>query len=235
MRNMKLMEVLAQKGPACGTTSLAMIIRFLTLHKTITPEDIDQKIRKLPGMFSAPADLIAYARSKGLKAEEYNNGSLKQLEDLVSQGIPAMTLLDLTPNNALDFDQWHWVVVVAIEGANNQKVITINNPWGQQEPWGQEKFLKEWAHLKLLGLTFGYNNYFIAVGTADDSLPQRSADGIGAADAITKGLADVFNGFATINKEHKFRGLGQLLVGVFRLVYGAFYVVMHNLCRFIRF
>lgn len=63
------MEVLTQQGPACGTTSLAMIVGFLTEDSSVTPEGIDQEIRKLPGMFSAPVDLIAYARSKGLQAE----------------------------------------------------------------------------------------------------------------------------------------------------------------------
>jgi len=231
MRNLKLMEVLTQKGPACGTTSLAMIIRFLTEDNTLTPEDIDKEIRKLPGMFSAPTDLIAYAHRKGLQAEEYNCSSLQQLEGLVAQGIPVMPLLDLTPDNALDFDQWHWVVVVAIDETDGQKVLIINNPWGRQEKWGQEKFLKEWSCLRLLGLTFGYNNYFIAIGTPDDSLPPRHTEDVGAANVITKGLADVLNGFAIVSGDRNIRGLGRILGGVFRLIYGAFYIVKYNFRR----
>ena len=145
------MEVLSQKGPACGTTSLAMIIRLLTQDSGITPQDIDKEIRKLPGMFSAPLDLIAYARRKGLQAEKYNHNSLQQVEDLVAQGIPVMPLLDLTPDNALDFDQWHWVVVIAVEKTDGEKVLFINNPWGRQEKWREEKFLKEWAALSCWG------------------------------------------------------------------------------------
>ncbi len=41
-------------------------------------------------MFSAPSDLITFARRKGLRAEEYNDNSLQQLEDLVTQGIPVV-------------------------------------------------------------------------------------------------------------------------------------------------
>jgi len=225
------MEVLTQKGPACGTTSLAMIIRFLAQDSSITPEDVDQEIRKLPGMFSAPLDLTEYARKKGLQAEEYNHNSLQQVEALVAQGIPVMPLLDLTPDNALDFDQWHWVVVIAVEKINGRKMLIINNPWGHQEPWEQEKFLKEWVCLKLLGLTFGYNSYFIAVGAPGDSLPPRCAEGVGPANAISKGLADILNGFASLRYDHSFRGLSRMLGGASRLLYGVVYMVKQNICR----
>ena len=225
------MEVLTQKGPACGTTSLAMIIRFLTQESSITPEDIDKEIRKLPGMFSAPIDLIAYARTKGLQVEEYNHNSLQQVENLVAQGIPVMPLLDLTPGNALDFDQWHWVVVIAVEKTDGEKVLFINNPWGRQEEWREEKFLKEWACLKLLGLTFGYNSYFIAIGAPGDSLPPSRAKGVGPANAITKGIADVLNGFASVRQDRSLKGLSQMLGGTFRLLYGAVYIVKHNIRR----
>lgn len=234
MRNLKQMEILAQAGTACGTTSLAMIIRFLNDNDTLTPADIDREIRRLPGMFSAPADLIGYARRHGLKAEEYNNGSLQHLESLVSRGIPVMSLLDLTPENALDFSQWHWLVVVAVEQTDGQRILVVNNPWGRQEQWEQERFLKEWAYLKLLGLTFGYNNYCIAVGTADDTLPLRRAENTGAAGAVTKGLADILNGFATIKYEKNPSGLGQIIAGVLRLVYGACGLIVCNFLRLVR-
>jgi hypothetical protein len=225
------MEVLTQQGPSCGTTSLAMIVRFLTGDNALMPPDIDREIRRLPTMFSAPLDLMAYARRKGLRAEEYNFGSIEQLETLVSRGIPAMTLLDLTPDNALDFDQWHWVVLVAVTSAGGEKVIVINNPWGRQEEWGQEKFMKEWTHLRMLGLTFGYDNYYIAVGTADDDLPVSRTGSVFAANAAIKGLADVLNGFATIKNDRNPAGLGQLLWGVLRLLFGAGSILVDNLRR----
>jgi len=229
MRNLKEMEILIQRGPACGTTSLAMIIRFLTQDSDITPESIDKEIRRLPGMFSAPHDLVAYARRKGLQAEEYNHNSLQEVEDLIRQGIPVMPLLDLTPDNALDFSQWHWVVVVAVESANGENTLVINNPRGQQEVWDQSEFLKQWAHLKLMGLTFGYSNYFIAVGTRDDSLPPCCALGVAPANAIIKGLADVLNGFASVRWHCNLRGLGQMLCGVSRLIFGAVHLICSNI------
>lgn len=223
------MDVLTQDGPACGTTSLAMIIRFLTQDSNIAPEDIDKEIRRLPGMFSAPSDLIAYARRKGLQAEEYNYSYLKQVEDLVRQGIPVMPLLDLTPDNALDFDQWHWVVVVAVESTNGEKVLVINNPWGKQEKWSREEFSKRWAHLRLLGLTLGYSKYIIAVGTRDDKLPPRSGKGLASANAITSGFANVPNGFAAVRRGRILGGLGQMLKGVFILAYGVVRLLMYNI------
>lgn len=231
MRDLRQMEVLTQKGAACGTTCLAMVIRFLTKDSSITPENIDREIRRLPGMFSAPVDLITYARRKGLQSEEYNHSSLEQVEELVTQGIPVMPLLDLTPNNALDFDQWHWVVVVGVDKTDGQKVLLINNPWGQQEEWGQERFSKEWTCLRLLRLTFGYNNYLIAIGTPGDSLPPCCAEGVGPANAVTKGLADVVNGFATVRRNHSLRGLGGMLGGAFIFLYGMACIVKHNICH----
>lgn len=206
-----------------------MIIRFLTQDSKVTPEDIDQQIRRLPGMFSAPSDLVAYARRQGLRAEEYNRGSLQQVEDLVARGIPLMPLLDLTPDNALDFDHWHWVVVVGVESTGDQKVLTINNPWGQQEEWWQGKFLKEWARLRLLGLAFGYSNYFIAVGTLDDELPPRSAKGVASANAITKGLADLLNGFVAVRWGRILGGIGQMLRGASKLAYGIVCILILNI------
>jgi len=220
MRNLKEMQVLTQKGPACGTTSLAMILRFLTPDKSINPQDIDKEIRKLPWMFSSPVDLIRYTHSKGLRAEEYNQSSLQLIEDLVTQGISVIPLLDLTPDNALDFNQWHWVVIVSVEIADGHKILVINNPWGRQEEWELEKFSKEWACLRLLGLAFGYSNYFIAISTGDDILPECRGEGVGTANATTKGLADVLNGYATVRRSSILQGLGQIFSGVFRLFRG---------------
>jgi hypothetical protein len=235
MRDLRSMEVLTQQGPSCGTTSLAMVIRFLTQDNALMPPDIDREIRRLPAMFSAPLDLIAYARRKGLRAEEYNGGSLPQLEELVSRGIPLMALLDLTPDNALDFDQWHWVVVVAITTTDGEKALVINNPWGRQEEWAPEKFLKEWAHLRMFGLTFGYDNYYIAVGTAEDDLPASYAGSVFAANAAIKGLADVLNGFAIIKNNRNPAGLGRLLWGVLRLLFGTGAILVDNLRRLFGF
>lgn len=235
MRDLTQMDVLRQKGPACGTTCLAMVIRFLTGDSAITPGDIDQRIRRLPGMFSAPSDLVMCARQKGLKAEEYNHNSLQQVKELVDQGIPVVPLLDLTPNNALDFQNWHWVVMVAVEEDDRPDRVVINNPWGQQEEWGKNEFLRQWAHLKLLGLTFGYSNYFIALGTPDDELPRRRVDGVAPANAVIKGLADVLNGFARVCFDRSPRGLGQILWGIFRLIYGIAYLLLSNIRSWFKF
>lgn len=229
MRDLRQMEVLKQDGPACGTTILAMVIRFLARDNSISPEAIDKEIRRLPGMFSAPTDLVAYARRKGLRAEEYNHNSLQQVKELVGLGIPVLPLLDATPSNALDFRQWHWVVVLAVKQDDGNEKLVINNPWGQQEEWETDAFAEQWAHLRLLGLTFGYSNYFIAVGTADDDLPPRRGMGVGPANAVTKGLADVLNGFARVRADRSPKGLGQMLGGVFRLIYGAAYLVGSNI------
>ena len=229
MRDLRQIEVLAQKGTACGTTCLAMIVRFLTHNNALTPDEIDRQIRRLPGMFSAPSDLITFARRKGLRAEEYNDNSLKQLEDLVTQGIPMMALLDLTPDNALDFSQWHWVVVVGMEEKDGQKTLVINNPWGRREEWPQSQFLKEWSHLRLLGLVFGYSNYLIAVGERHDKLPPARSAGAGPANVVTKGLADVLNGFARARTNKNVPSFGQMALGGLVLFFGVVCLIGYNI------
>lgn len=229
MRDLTKMEVLKQTGPACGTACLAMIVRFFTGDVSITQQDIDGEIRKLPNMFTATLDIMSYARSRGLQAEEYNLNSLQAVEDFIERGIPVMPLLDLTPDNALDFDQWHWVVVVAVKNVGSEKILVINNPWGQREEWSESKFIKEWACLRLLKMKFGYNNYFIAIAHRADSLPQGRAQGVAAANAITKGVADVLNGWATICHNHGLRGLSQIASGVLRLFFGVLCLIALNL------
>ena len=122
-----------------------------------------------------------------------------------------------------------WVVVVAIEEIDGEEQLVINNPWGRQEKWETDAFAEQWAHLRLLGLTFGYSNYFIAVGTEDDDLPPRRGMGVEPANAVTKGLADVLNGFARVRADRNPRGLGQMLGGVLRLIYGTAYLVGGNI------
>lgn len=234
MRDLKQMEVLAQKGSACGTTSLAMIIRFLLPGSRICPEDIDAEIRRLPGMFSSPPDLIAYARKMGLNARQYNDSQISDVAELVNQGIPVMALLDLTPDNALDTDRWHWVVVVGVEGTPPDTTLRINNPWGDQEEWTSRDFSKEWADLRLLGLDFGYSRYVIAVGTPEDTLPDRRAVGAGAPNMVTKGLADVLNGYANMQRNGRLAGVGQIFCGGAKLVVGGIRLLGYNLCLFLR-
>lgn len=228
------MGVLAQKGAACGTTSLAMIIRFLVPGSVIDPEDIDAEIRRLPGMFSSPPDLIAYARKMGLSARQYNDSRISDVAELVAEGIPVMALLDLTPDNALDTDRWHWVVVVGVDGTPPETSLLINNPWGDREEWRSQSFSKEWAHLRLLGLAFGYSRYFIAVGTSGDTLPDRKAVGVGAANMVTKGLADILNGYARTRRNGRLAGAGQTICGGARLIVGGIRLLGFNLCLFLR-
>ena len=116
-----------------------------------------------------------------------------------------------------------------MESTDGEKKLVINDPWGEQKERGQEEFLKQWAHLKLLCLTLGYSNYFIAFGTRDEKLPPRSGKGLASANAITKGLADVPNGFAAIRQSRILGGLGQMLRGVFTFAYGVVRLLMYNI------
>jgi len=54
-----------------GATCLATIVRFPTENATISGEEIDKEIRKLPKMFSTPPDLAKYACRKGPKERKW--------------------------------------------------------------------------------------------------------------------------------------------------------------------
>src|SRR5262249_27737635 len=75
---------------ACGTTSLAMIMSYLGVPET--KDQIDAEIRRW-NTFTSPEDLVDFARSKGLEAEGYNNGSWEDVKSQIDQGHPVQCMI----------------------------------------------------------------------------------------------------------------------------------------------
>lgn len=90
----------------CGTTSLAMISTFLGHERSMG--EIDNEIRR-QDIFSAPNDLVEYARGTGLRAEMYNHGTPEELAYFVDLGIP--TQIVTTADGSGDPQKMHYVVI----------------------------------------------------------------------------------------------------------------------------
>lgn len=235
MRDLTQMKPIKQNHNACGTASLAMVINFLT-EENITWQEIDKDIRRGSYICACPPDLVNYARKKGLQARQYNHGTLDDIKKFTGMGLPMIAFLDPTPDNPWNL-AWHWVAIVGAEEADGQEKIINNNP-SYDEPQNPRRdnrdiFEEKWANLKALGIKFGYDKYFIGVGTEKDTLPAERTKGLLAANTTEKGLSDVLNGWAHIRR-CKLGGLCQLLGGVVRLVVGAISLVFSNIYWLLR-
>jgi hypothetical protein len=181
------MPVMVQgQSNACGTTSLAMILSFLT-GTTIDRHDIDHQIRRLD-VFSSPRDLITYARQAGLPAEGYNHGSQEELTRFIDAGTPCQLLI--SADGSHDLSRLHMVVAVAHrpDPLTGGDLFLLHNPArGTVELPGPE-LERLWA-----GPAVGFDRYFIAVGRAGTTLPPGRQDGIRGTLTTAQGLADVMN------------------------------------------
>lgn len=213
---------------ACGTYSLAYILRFLLRDDSINPNDIDDEIRAPwvgeTGMFSEPLGLVRYARSQGLNAEIYNNGNFEKVKWFIDREIPVM--LDLSIDASGDVFAGHWVVVVNY--CNREKeyppgavepVIGIYNPWGYQYEIPEDRLNVYWGEMSLWGSPL-WNKLFIAI--SEQPLPEGDEENIknelATAQAISQilnGLDDIGDGFSDIFTEGEiFQGLGEIVEGL---------------------
>src|SRR5215471_5663516 len=75
---------------ACGTTTLAEIMSYLGVPET--KDDIDSTIRQM-NIYTAPDDMIRYARDHGLEAEGYNNSSWDEVKAMLDAGHPVLAMV----------------------------------------------------------------------------------------------------------------------------------------------
>src|SRR5262249_53203491 len=136
----------------CGTTSLAMIVSYLT-GKSITEADIDKQIRRMD-VFTAPRDLLDYARSQGLAAEGYNHGSWDEMMSYIDRGLPCQALIDVTGDNSIT--HMHYVAVTGHgRNADGSEYVIIHNPaTGTEQKLSRDEFEKKWSSTPL-----GFDHY----------------------------------------------------------------------------
>lgn len=185
------------RANACGTTTLAYVLRYLLGDAAPPRPQIDRQVRRAD-IFTAPSLLVSYARRLGLAAELYNGADLDLVQDLVSRDVPVMVLTDTTPLDLTDTANLHWVCVVAVDGER----LAIYNPHGYQEELDRTSFEANWGQARLFGLP-AWDHLAIAIARPGTLLPSPVAPGIagiGAGWAAT-GVAGVVNGAISLRRQ----------------------------------
>jgi hypothetical protein len=192
------------RANACGTTTLAHILRYLLRDAAPLRAEIDQQLRR-GNIFSAPMLLVGYVRRLGLSVRAYNGASLELVSGLVERGVPVMVLMDTTPLNLRDTANLHWVAVVARCGDR----IGIYNPHGFQEELDLASFQAHWSQARIFGLP-AWSNFAIAIGPDPAVLPASRRAGLSfvGANLASNGVARVVNN--ALSARQRATGAGSL-------------------------
>jgi hypothetical protein len=211
-----------QQGNACGTTTLAEIMSYLGVP--MTQADVDNAIRRT-NIFTAPSDMIDFARSQGLSAEGYNNGTFDEIKSMIDAGYPVQAMVDGDSSVSVSDDGsagnfsvsgLHYIAITGYgtDPATGEQYITYHDP---NRPDGEQRmsvsdFEKMWS-----GVPGGFNNYFIAYGPKGANLPAGNEDGIQGTMGALNGLTNVTNGFDRIVSPDN---VGDFVHGLFELPSG---------------
>jgi hypothetical protein len=196
---------------ACGTTSLAMILRYF-LRKNIPTAELDRKIRRLD-IFTSPGNLVTLGRSYGLKTEAYNRGNLLEIRSHLEQGRAVQALIRSE-------DGLHYVVLTGIQsqGHSGEQVVCLDPAIGKRIFVPVERFLASWGNLPGL-----FHNFFIVYSKDTDAIaPSRIQDvrlAIGVLDGITKCLNNAHFLFSPDDSKRRFRSIFQVLSGFFQSIF----------------
>jgi hypothetical protein len=204
-----------QVGNACGTTTLAEIMTYLgvTMHQG----DIDPSIRRLNGMFTAPDDMIQFARNHGLSAEGYNNGTWDQIKNMIDSGCPVQAFVEGDQSvkvqdggaaGNFSVDGMHYIAITGYgtDPTTGEQYVTYHDPNRTAEQrMSLSDFQKMWSNTP-----FGYHDYFIAYGANGTHLPAGNNDGIEAVQDAADGIANLTNG---LNRIYSPDSVGSFLRG----------------------
>ena len=218
--NVTDMPFFEQQGNACGTTTLAEIMSYLGVP--MTQSDIDSVIRRL-NTFTAPDDMIEFARSHGLEAEGYNHGTWEEVKSMIDAGYPAQAMVDgdsgVSVNGGKEnfsVDGLHYIAITGhgTDPATGEEFVIYHDPNRLTEQrMSVSDFEKMWS-----GVPGGFDNYFTAYGAKGANLPPGRDDGIESTLGVLNGVTNVTNGLDRIFCPDSF---GGFLHGIPELFGGA--------------
>lgn len=203
---------------ACGTTSLAMIMSYLGVP--MTHEDIDNAIRRMD-IFTAPNDIIEFARDHGLEAEGYNHGTFDELKSHIDAGHPVECLIQSDTSLGGSANGPHYVAVTGYETdpATGQEYVLYHDPnWGDDPSTAamegsevripREDFEKMWGNTNMPP---GAEKLFIAFAPGGTDLPPSRLDGMEGMLGAADGISNLTNG---LNRLYSPDSFGSWLHGV---------------------
>ncbi len=225
--NVTNMPYYRQQGNSCGTTTLAEIMSYLGVP--MTQADVDAVIRRM-NTFTAPNDMIDFARSHGLEAEGYNNGTFDQIKSMIDAGCPVQAMVDGNDSVSVSdagssgnfsVSGLHYIAITGYgtDPATGEQYITYHDPNrsdGEQQ-MSVSDFEKMWGNVHYGGVATGFNNYFIAYGKPGSNLPPGNEDGIQGTQGLLDGITNVTNGLNRIYSPDSF---GDFVHGLFELPSG---------------
>ncbi|MBO3810076.1 MAG: hypothetical protein FGF50_10865 [Candidatus Brockarchaeota archaeon] len=153
---------------ACGTTSLAAILRYLSKKDSTVYNHniIDRSVRGGGGIdiYSEGFSLADYARGEGFEARIYVDGTFEDIKRFIDMGIPVEMCITVDGGHGpMNVIEGHWIVAVCYwEDVNSGTMIGYYNPWGHLSAIPQSRFELYWTEQNLLGITL-WNRFYIAV------------------------------------------------------------------------
>ncbi len=216
--NADTMPFYIQQGNACGTTTLAEIMTYL--GQTMTQSDVDNAIRRMD-VFTAPDDMIDFAREHGLEAEGYNHGSWDEVKAMIDAGHPVQAMVSGDQGVAVEngshagnfsVDGLHYIVVTGhgTDPATGEEVVTYHDPnRGTEQQMSVSDFEKMWS-----GVPGGFDHYFIAYGPKGSDLPPGRDDGIEGTQGTLNGVTNLTNG---LNRIYNPDSWGGFVHGLFEV------------------
>ncbi len=222
--NVVNMPFLKQQGNACGTTTLAEIMTYLGVP--MTQADVDKGIRRL-NTFTAPDDMIEFARDHGLEAEGYNHGSWEEVKSMIDAGYPVQAMVGGDDSVAVNrgtgtfsVDGLHYIAITGYrtDEVTGEEFVIYHDPNRTTE---QEisvgDFEKMWGDVP-----GGFDNYFVAYGPKGADLPPGRDDGIESTLGVLNGVTNLTNGLDRIFCPDSFggflHGIAEVYGGVFQTV-----------------
>jgi len=214
---------------ACGTTSLAMIMSYLGVPET--KDQIDAEIRRW-NTFTSPEDLVDFARSKGLEAEGYNNGSWEDVKSQIDQGHPVQCMIqaDYDYGDGTAIHGQHYVAITGYgtDPTTGEEYVTFHDPnKGVGDPntptphdikMPLSKFKEMWG-----GIGFGFKNYYVAYGPPGSNLPSGNDNGVEGQLGALDGVTNITNGLDRIGSPDS---VGDFIHGLFEFPSGVAQTVL---------
>jgi predicted double-glycine peptidase len=218
------MPFLIQDGNSCGTTTLAKIMSYLGVP--MTQDDIDAVIRRL-NTFTAPDDMIEFARDHGLEAEGYNNGTWEEVKSMIDAGFPVQAMVNGDDSVAVNggsesfsVDGLHYIAITGYgtDPATGEEYVIYQDPnRGTEQRMSVADFEKMWSDVP-----GGFENYFVAYGPKGADLPPGRDDGIESTLGVLNGVTNITNGLDRIFSPDSFgdfiHGIPQFAGGLVQTV-----------------